>query len=64
MFQELTTILPESRAMPRGNGGDEDGNAKRNVKVVIHPFNRLQPLDRPYKLSPSSDFTHDFKTVV
>jgi hypothetical protein len=50
--------------MPRGKGGDEDGNAKRDLKVVIHPRNRHQPLDRPYKLSPSSDFTHDFKTVV
>ena len=49
--------------MPRGKGGDEDGNAKRDLKVVIHPRNRHQPLDRPYKLSPSSDFTHDFKTV-
>jgi hypothetical protein len=50
--------------MSRGKGGDEDRNAKRDLKVVIHPRNRHQPLDRPYKLSPSSDFTHDFETVV
>jgi hypothetical protein len=50
--------------MPRGKGGDGDENAKRNLKVVIHPFNPHQSLDRPYKLSPHSDFTYDFKTVV
>jgi hypothetical protein len=60
----MTELLWEHGSMPRGKGGDEDGNAKRNLKVVIHPRNRHQSLDRPYKLSPSSDFTHDFKTVV
>jgi len=64
MFHSLTTILPESREMPRGKGGDGGGNAERNLKVVIYPFNRHQSLDHPYKLSPYPDFTHDFKTAV
>jgi hypothetical protein len=63
MFQALTTIQPESRAMPRRKGGDGYGSARMEIKVN-QPFNRHQSLDRPYKLSPSSDFTHDFKTVV
>jgi hypothetical protein len=60
---DYLTMPLESRAVPRGMGGDGDGSAKRNLKVVIRPFNRHQSLDNPYKLSPSSDFTHDFKTV-